>query len=220
MSKKLTEMTLVEFNEVLASKAPAPGGGSVAALEGALGASLVAMVCQLSMKKIKEDAENKEELEALNQHYRELEEKAHALALKLQNAIDSDTDAFTLVSNAFAMPKGTPEEKAARSKAIQEGLLECTKSPYHMLELLKEGVELAETLSEKFNTNTASDLAVGALSMVSAARGAWMNVLINVGSLKDQEVASEYQKKAMALKDEVAFRGKALYEKLEAGLLG
>ena len=218
MSQKLTEMTVAAFNQVLASKAPAPGGGSVAALEGSLGASLVAMVCQLSIKKIKEDAENKEALEALNQHYRELQQQAEALSVQLQEAIDSDTDAFMVVSNAFSMPKGTPEEKAARSQAIQAGLLLCTQSPFHMMELIREALELAVALSAKFNTNTASDLGVAALSLVAGARGAWLNVLINIGSLKDEEAAASYRQKGEALLTEICQRGQALYEQLEGSL--
>ena len=93
----------------------------------------------------------------------------------------------------------TEEEKAARSAAIQEGLKGCTKTPMEMMELIDETLTLAQSLLGRFNDTSASDLGVAFLSLKAGIQGAWLNVLINVGSLKDQEFAAEYRAKGEAL---------------------
>ena len=107
--------------------------------------------------------------------------------------------AFNVVSAAFGMPKATDEEKAARSAAIQKGLEGCTRTPFEMMELAAETLELTAELLGKTNDSAASDLGVSALSMRAAIQGAWLNVLINIGSLKNKELAEDYRKKGEAL---------------------
>ena len=160
---KLADMTVTGFADTVASDAPAPGGGSCAALYGSIGAALTAMVGGLTQgrKKYAEYAE----------HAAEVEKKGNELKTRLLDVMDRDTEAFNVVSAAFGMPKATDEEKAARSAAIQEGL----------------------------NDTSASDLGVAFLSLKAGIQGAWLNVLINVGSLKDQEFAAEYRAKGEAL---------------------
>ena len=120
-----------------------------------------------------------------------------------------------LVSNAFAMPKATDEEKAARSAAIQAGLKACTKTPMEMMELCAKAARLATDFSENgFNDSSASDLGVAFLSLSAAIRGAWLNVLINVSSIKDQAFADEYRTKGQALLDETLPLCDAGYEKI------
>lgn len=188
---KLAELKTAEFVDLLASDAPAPGGGSAAALEGALGAALTAMVCGLTVGK-KKYAE-----------FRELAESAQAKATDLKarfvDVMDRDTEAFNVVSAAFGMPKATDEEKAARSAAIQKGLEGCTKTPFEMMELAVETLELTASILGKSNDSAASDLGVSALSLRAAIQGAWLNVLINIGSLKNKELAEDYRKKGEAL---------------------
>ena len=188
---KLAELKTSEFVDLLASDAPAPGGGSAAALEGALGAALTAMVCGLTVGK-KKYAE-----------FEELAQSAQAKALDLKarfvDVMDRDTEAFNVVSAAFGMPKATDEEKAARSAAIQKGLEGCTATPFEMMELACETLELTQSLLGKTNDSAASDLGVSALSLRSAIQGAWLNVLINVGSLKNKELGEDYRKKGEAL---------------------
>lgn len=188
---KLAELKTAEFVDLLASDAPAPGGGSAAALEGALGAALTAMVCGLTVGK-KKYAE-----------FEELAQSAQAKALDLKarfvDVMDRDTEAFNVVSAAFGMPKATDEEKAARSAAIQKGLEGCTKTPFEMMELAVETLELTASILGKSNDSAASDLGVSALSLRSAIQGAWLNVLINVGSLKNKELGEDYRKKGEAL---------------------
>ena len=188
---KLAELKTAEFVDVLASDAPAPGGGSAAALEGALGAALTAMVCSLTIGK-KKYAEF-EELAA------EAQKKAADLKARFVDVMDRDTEAFNVVSAAFGMPKATDEEKAARSAAIQKGLEGCTKTPFEMMELAAETLELTASILGKSNDSAASDLGVSALSLRAAIQGAWLNVLINIGNLKNKELAEDYRKKGEAL---------------------
>ena len=188
---KLAELKTAEFVDLLASDAPAPGGGSAAALGGALGAALTAMVCGLTVGK-KKYAE-----------FEELAQSAQAKALDLKarfvDVMDRDTEAFNVVSAAFGMPKATDEEKAARSAAIQKGLEGCTKTPFEMMELAVETLELTASILGKSNDSAASDLGVSALSLRAAIQGAWLNVLINIGSLKNKELAEDYRAKGEAL---------------------
>ena len=188
---KLAELKTSEFVDLLASDAPAPGGGSAAALEGALGAALTAMVCGLTVGK-KKYAEFQELAE-------EAQKKATDLKARFVDVMDRDTEAFNVVSAAFGMPKATDEEKAARSAAIQEGLKGCTKTPFEMMELAVETLELTASILGKSNDSAASDLGVSALSLRAAIQGAWLNVLINIGSLKDTALAEDYRAKGEAL---------------------
>ena len=200
---KLAEMTVTQFASVLASDAPAPGGGSTAALAGALGAALTAMVCELTVGK-KQFAEVREDILAV-------QTKASDLQKRFLDVMDRDTDAFLVVSNAFAMPKATDEEKAARSAAIQKGLEGCTATPFEMMELAAETIELTESLLGRFNTASASDLGVGALSLRTAVQGAWLNVLINIGSLKNKDLAEDYRTKGTALVERVVAAADRVY---------
>ena len=188
---KLAELKTAGFVDLLASDAPAPGGGSAAALEGALGAALTAMVCGLTVGK-KKYAEFQELAE-------EAQKKATDLKARFVDVMDRDTEAFNVVSAAFGMPKATDEEKAARSAAIQKGLEGCTKTPFEMMELAVETLELTASILGKSNDSAASDLGVSALSLRAAVQGAWLNVLINIGSLKNKELAADYQAKGEAL---------------------
>lgn len=188
---KLAELKTAEFVDLLASDAPAPGGGSAAALEGALGAALTAMVCSLTIGK-KKYAEFEETAKAA-------QAKATDLKVRFVDVMDRDTEAFNVVSAAFGMPKATDEEKAARSAAIQEGLKGCTKTPFEMMELAVETLELTASILGKSNDSAASDLGVSALSLRAAIQGAWLNVLINIGSLKDTALAEDYRAKGEAL---------------------
>ena len=201
---KLAEMTVTQFADVLASDAPAPGGGSTAALAGALGAALTAMVCRLT--------EGRKKYEEFQNHVLEVKEKATALQAQFIDVMDRDTEAFMVISNAYGMPKSTDEEKAARSAAIQAGLVKSTETPMEMMELAAETIALTESLLGRFNTASASDLGVGALTLRTAVQGAWLNVLINIGSLKDKELAENYRAKGQTLVDQVVAAADRVYE--------
>ena len=187
---KLADLTVNGFVEELASDSPAPGGGSAAALEGALGAALTAMVCTLTTV-----GKSKETYADYQEFVIETRAKASDLQARFVDVMDRDTEAFNVVSAAFGMPKATDEEKAARSAAIQKGLEGCTATPFEMMELATETLELTAELLGKTNDSAASDLGVSALSLRAAIQGAWLNVLINIGSLKNKDLAADYKKK-------------------------
>ncbi len=200
---KLTELTVKEFADVMGSDAPAPGGGSASALNGAIGAGLAAMVCGLTVgkKKYVEYAD----------HAREVEAAALALKDKLVHIIDTDTDAFNAVSAVFAMPKDTDEEKAARKAAMLNALKGCTVSPYEMMELGLQGLELVTALIGKSNATAASDLGCAALNLKSGIQGAWLNVCININGMSDQAFADEYRAKGQAILDKALPMADAAY---------
>ena len=207
---ELSELTVSSFANLLGSDAPAPGGGSTAALEGALGAALSAMVSALTLGRKK------------YADYQELAESANAAASALKEkflvAMDHDTAVFNKFGDAMALPKNTDEEKAIRSQKMQEALVECTESPYHMMELCVKALELCETLVGKTNANAMSDLGVSALSLGAAIRGAWLNVLINVGGIKDEAMANHYRADGKALLEKGMALSEAIYQKIEAAL--
>ena len=132
--------------------------------------------------------------------------------------MDRDTEAFNAVSAAFKLPKTAEEEKAARTAAIQEGLKGCTKPPFQMMELAVEALELTASLLGKSNESAASDLGVSALSLRAAVQGAWLNVLINIGSMKDRELAEDYRRKGEALLARALPLADRIYEEVIQGL--
>ena len=200
---KLVEMTVSQFADVMASDAPAPGGGSASALNGAIGAGLAAMVCALTVGKKKYV-----EFEGLA---KETEGKALALKDKFVAIIDTDTEAFNAVSAVFTMPKDTDEQKAARKAAMLEALKGCTVSPFEMMELAAQALELVASLVGKSNATAASDLGCAALNLKSAIQGAWLNVCININGMADQAFADEYRAKGQALLDKALPMADAAY---------
>ena len=159
----LSEMKINDYIDLLASDAPAPGGGSASALCGAQGAGLCAMVAALTLGKKK--YEEHQEL------CRDVYEQARMLSERMCALIDEDTEAFNRVSAAFKLPKDTDEDKAARKTAIAEATLGATMVPLDTLHRAHDGLELAKMLIGKSNTNCASDIGVAALNLVSCARG-------------------------------------------------
>lgn len=184
----LIDLTVKGFTEKLASDAPAPGGGSAAALSGALGAGLVAMVCRLTVGKPKYV-----EHEAL---VKDVLAKSDALVTNLLDAIQKDTDAFDSVMAAFGMPKDTDEQKTARSAAIQAAYKVAIASPEATAEQCLAVMQLSESLLNKSNINAVSDLAVGAMQAFAGLKGALANVQINLPSIKDAAYVA--QKRAWA----------------------
>lgn len=188
---KLVDMKVTEFVDLMASDAPAPGGGSSSALSGALGIALTAMVCALTQGKKKYAEFEAGAIEA--------EKKANDLKARFVDVIDRDTEAFNAVSAVFAMPKETDEDKAARKAAMQAALQGCTKTPFEMMEMSCEALELTRTMVGKSNASAASDLGCAALNLKAAIQGAWLNVLINVGGINDEAFVAEYRANGEAL---------------------
>jgi formiminotetrahydrofolate cyclodeaminase len=174
----LTDRTVAQFLDELASSSPAPGGGSVAALAGAAGAALTSMVCNLTIGK-KKYADVQAELTAVLQ-------QTELLRKELTQLIDKDTEVFNAVMSAFGLPKGTEEEQRIRSEAIQQATTSATLIPLQVMQVCQQALLHARTVARKGNKNSASDAGVAALMLQASCAGAALNVRINLGSLNDQ----------------------------------
>lgn len=201
---KLADMTLTSFTNLLSSEEPAPGGGSTAALEGALGIALTKMVASLTVGKNKY-----QEHQPLME---EIIEKAEAIKNDYIKIIDLDTEAFNGVSAVFSMPKGNEGEKAARTAAMQTALKECTKTPYAMMTYALEALRLTQRAVGKSNASAASDLGVAALSLKAAVQGAWLNILINISGIKDEDFVKQYREGGEAILAEALPMADSIYE--------
>lgn len=190
-SAPLINMNLRAFANETASDSPAPGGGSIAAYVGSLGASLGTMVANLSAGK-RGWGDRLDEFSAWA-------EKGQQLKDELLRLVDEDTNAFNKIMASFRLPKGTPEEKAARSKAIQAATQYAIETPLLTMEVAFKVFELAEAMAKNGNPNSVSDAGVGALCARAAVHAAWMNVKINVKDLKDKELAKVFLEKAAAI---------------------
>ena len=183
----LADKTVTDFLDELASKAPAPGGGSVAALSGALGAALVSMVCNLTLgKKVYADVQDDIE---------DLLAQSEALRQELTDLLAEDVKAYSGYSAAAKMPRDTEEEKAARSEAMQSALQIATDVPLAIANAAVRVMDLCMPAAEKGNKWAVSDAGVAVLVAEAAVRSAALNVLINLGSLKDKEFAADRRAK-------------------------
>jgi formiminotetrahydrofolate cyclodeaminase len=174
---RLTELTLVELLTAFQSTDPTPGGGSASALSGAVGASLLAMVGGLPSPRAAA-AEDQERLKAARTQCLRLAERLAVL-------VDRDSDAYETVMLAYRRPRGTPEERTARSAAIQDGLRLASDVPLEVMRLCADATEQATVVAELANPNASSDVQVGVELLLAGLRGARMNVEINLGQLKD-----------------------------------
>ena len=200
--KRLIDMTCRGFAEETASESPAPGGGSISAYMGALGAALGAMVANLSSHKAGWDERWKE--------FSDWAERGQTLLAELLHLVDEDTEAFNRIMAVFAMPKSTDEEKAARSAALQQATLYATQVPLRTMKAALGVFEVVKAMAEQGNPNSVSDAGVGALAARSAVLGARLNVRINAAGLKDRAVADALTAEA----DEIAARAQALEQEI------
>ncbi len=180
---RLVDMTCSGFADETASESPAPGGGSISAYLGALGAALAAMVANLSSHKAGWDERWEE--------FSEWAVKGQRLKDELLALVDEDTVAFNKVMDAFGLPKSTDEEKAARTAAIQAATRYATEVPFRTMERAFDVFEVARAMVETGNPNSVTDAGVGALCARSAVLGAFLNVKINASGLKDRAYADE-----------------------------
>lgn len=176
--KKLVDLTCTGFCEETASESPAPGGGSVSAMMGAMAASLGTMVANLTGGKAAYDDEWEK--------FSDIAVKGQAIKDELLRLVDEDTNAFNRIMNAFGLPKKTDADKAARSAAIQEATKFATEVPFHTMEKAYEAFEVCRAMVEWGNPASVTDGGVGALAARSAVMGAHLNVKINASSLKDE----------------------------------
>lgn len=207
---KLTELKTKEFVEMLASEAPAPGGGSASALFGALGTALVSMVANLTTGK--EKYADHEEL------MQEVLKETNALIRSFNDLIEKDTEVYNAVGAVLSMPKSTDEEKALRKEAMQNALKDATIVPYQMMEEAAKTLVVLKKALGNSNPNAVSDLGVGALGLKAAMQGAWLNVKINLGSIKDEAFVAEYAAKGEKLLEENIQLADDLYKAVEEQL--
>lgn len=200
--KKLELMTVRGFVEETASESATPGGGSVAALAGALGAALGTMVANLSSHKRGWDHRWEE--------FSNWAEKGKFYYNALLSCVDEDTQAFNKVMDAFGMPKSSETEKAARKLAIQQATLNAMLVPLKVMQLAYSSMEVMLAMAQGGNPNSASDAGVGALCARAAVRGAWLNVKINAPGLEDKAKAEE----VLAEAAEIAAKAQILEEEI------
>lgn len=186
--EKLVDMTCSAFAEETASESPAPGGGSISAYMGALGASLGTMVANLSSHKAGWD----EQWETFSNWA----EKGQRIKNDLLFLVDEDTRSFNKIMEAFGMPKSNDEEKAARTAAIQAATKYAIEVPFRTMQKAFEVFDICKAMVEIGNPNSVTDAAVGALCARSAVLGAYLNVRINAGSLKDKAFVDDILAKA------------------------
>ncbi len=192
-SKRLIDMSCKGFAVETASESPAPGGGSISAYMGALGAALSTMVANLSSHKAGWDSRWSE--------FSAVAERGQAIMGELLHLVDEDTAAFNAIMAVFAMPKTTDEEKRARAAALEAATLYATEVPLRTMRASLSAFELAEAMASEGNPNSVSDAGVGALALRSAVMGAALNVRINAAGLKDRSVAQSLVREAAEIVD-------------------
>jgi len=196
--KRLIDLSVGDFIDEVSSDSPAPGGGSVSAVSGALSAALASMVANLTFNN-KEYAQHQKAM-------KDVSVKAQELKEFYLESIDKDTDAFNGFMAALRMPKATDAEKQKRKEAIQEAAKQATKVPLTVLESTLLLLDVAEVVVNKGNINALSDAVVSASQALAAAEGAWMNVMINIPSITDKEFAEDARVQADILLEKVIKR--------------
>ena len=198
---KLIDLTVKGFADETSRESPAPGGGTISAYMGALGAALGTMVADLSSQAGWDDRW---------EEFSNWADKGQKIQAELMVLVDEDTEAFNRIMEAFGLPKKTDEEKAARSAAIQAATLFATQVPLHTMQASFKVFELCKAMAEEGNPNSVSDAGVGVLAARAAVLGAGLNVKINASGLKDRETAdklvgeaNELIKKANELEAEI-----------------
>jgi methenyltetrahydrofolate cyclohydrolase len=179
----LRTKSIDDFLKILSSNAPTPGGGSVAALNGAIGCALLEMVCNLTLGKEKY-RDVWLELETIHDELERLREE-------LTDSIDRDAKSFDLVSAAYKLPKETDQEKSVRKDAIQSALKAAAETPKATARYIFQALKMAPEVAEKGNPNVLSDAGVGAACLHAGLKGAIMNIAINLGSIKDEAYTSQ-----------------------------
>ncbi len=199
---KLISMTLKDFADETASESPAPGGGSIAAYVGSLGAALATMVANLSS--------HKKGWDDRWQEFSTWAEKGEHYKNELVKLVDADTAAFNKIMTAFGLPKGTDEEKTMRTKAIQDATKFAIEIPFKVMQTTYASMEVIKAMAEVGNPNSVSDAGVGALCARSAVMGAFMNVRINAAGYDDKTYVNDIiakgkdiENKTIALETEI-----------------
>lgn len=203
---KLEKMVIGDYLNILGSKNPVPGGGSVSGITASQGVALVLMVLDLTLKK-----EKYKEYEEKNI---ELNEQAKELFERVKKAADADVEAFSKVADAYKMPKDDPNKKIK----IGEYSLGATQVPFDLMEMCLEGCKITEQLVGKSNITAISDLAVAAFCFESAAKSAWLNVKINLNALLNKEEKERFEEEGKKILKKVIKLAKKISEEVEEKL--
>jgi len=195
--KKLIDLTVKGFANETASESPAPGGGSIAATVGALGASLGTMVANLSAHKRGWDDRWEE--------FSDWAEKGQKFKDELLHLVDEDTRAFNKIMDAFGLPKKTDEEKANRQQAIEEASKYAMEIPFKVMDTAYHSIEVMRAMAENGNPNSVSDAGVGTMCALTAVEGAFLNVKINAAGINDKAFTNNLIKKG----EEIAQKAKS-----------
>ena len=211
-NEKLQSLSIRAFADETASESPAPGGGSVSALAGALAAALGTMVANLSShKRGWDDRWN---------YFSEWAEKGQTAKAELLGLIDEDTQAFNKIMEGFNLPKGNQGEKNARTKAIQEATLYASEVPLRTMKAALKIFDLLAEMANEGNQNSITDIGVGVLCARTAVHGAYLNVMVNAGGLKDAGVKSKIIEEAKKVIEQAKTRTQQLLQEIEQKVAG
>lgn len=208
MSEKLVERSCVEFAEVLASKAPVPGGGGAAALVGALGVALCSMVGNLTVGR-KKYAAYEEDVKAMLA-------KGEGIRARLLELVDKDAEAFEPLSKAYSIPKDDP----TRNETLESVTKFACEAPVKMMSACCEAIELLEEMLEKGSVTLVSDVGCGALCCMAALESASMNIFVNTKTLLDREAAAALDGQADAMLTEYLPRARKVADEVNRRLRG
>ena len=203
----LLQLNIKDFINILGSDAPAPGGGSSAALVGAIGIALTNMVANLTLNR--EQYKDQEEL------MKSILDDAKEISCSLVKAIERDTQVYNDLTTVFKMPKNTEEEKALRKAALDKALKDCTLVPFEIMSFGLQSLKVTEKAVGRSNTNAISDLGVAAINLKAAIQGAWLNVAINIQSIKDKEFVEEYKTKGLNILEEAIPIADKIYDEVK-----
>ncbi len=195
MSERLLDQTVTQFLDVLASKAPTPGGGSVAAVSAAMAAGLLTMVCDLTM--------GKKAYAAFDAEAQQIRERAETHRATLQALADADVAAFERLSAAYKLPRATEADAASRRVAIQAATKHAADVPLEIARTTVQLLPLCAPLAQHGNRMAVSDVGVAALLIQAAVPSALLNVDINVAALEDQPTARALRAEASSLREGV-----------------
>lgn len=209
--RNLTDMSLRSFMNETASESPAPGGGSISAYMGSLGAALGTMVANSSSHKRGWDERWKE--------FSDLAEKGKSIQNTLLGLVDEDTEVFNKVMEAFRLPKKTEEEKIIRKKAVQDATKHAIMVPLNVMETAFSGFELIKEMVEKGNPNSVTDAGVGALALHACIKGAFLNVKINASGLEDKALVKEILMKGSEIENKSMIQEEMILNQVEMKML-
>ena len=204
---KFADMSCNEFVDRLASKSPVPGGGGVSALVGAIGTALASMVCNLTTGK-KKYAQFEDDIQRILKRAAELQDD-------LMKMIDEDAENFLPLSKAYGMPKDTEEERRLKEETLEKALKQACEVPVKIVKACYEAIKLHAELVDKGSRLAISDVGVGVQCLRAAIISGWLNIVININSIKDQDYVNKVREETENLVRQGAMLADKVYEQVE-----